>query len=126
LQTQLADFWLYEHLLSLPKSIASDEIIEHLGAKFPYREVEGASLPAPISARLFLRHLRHEQLPITDWDEQLQLLGLMCQISCKQAQFRSRAIAIAMNPPTELLIEVRSCNPDAPTHPANPCCDATR
>lgn len=111
-QTELADFWLYEHLLSLPKSIATDEIINHLGSKYPFRHGEGASLPAPISARLFLRHLREPpQLPVTDWEEQLQLLGLMCQLSCKHEQFQSRQAAAAMHPPSELMVEV--CRPAA-------------
>lgn len=116
-QTQLADFWFFEHLLSLPKSVVDDEMVYHLGSMFPYREVESASLPAPVSARLFLRRMRNQPQPIADWDEQFQMLGLMCQLSCKREQFRSREMAAAINPPSELIIEVSSSH--APLAPCS-------
>lgn len=94
----------------MPKSIAGDEMVYHLGSMFPYRVVENASLPAPVSARLFLRRMRSPPQPIADWDEQFQMLGLMCQLSCKREQFRSREVAAAMNPPSELIVEVSSCH----------------
>lgn len=105
LQVQLADFWLFEHLLVLPSSIATDEIVSHLGAKFPHRDTENGALPAPVSARLFLRHLRSRPT-ITDWQELLELLGLFCMLSCKRHQFRSREAAKAVCPRPELLIDV--------------------
>jgi hypothetical protein len=105
LQMHLADFWLFEHLLVLPSSIATEEIVSHLGAKFPHRDTENGALPAPVSARLFLRHLRSRP-NITDWQELLELLGLFCMLSCKRHQFRNREAAKAISPPTELLTEV--------------------
>jgi len=104
LQTQLADFWWFEHLLSLPS--ASDEVVNHFGALFPFREVEHAALPAPVAARMFLRHIRRNMTTVSDWDTLLQLLGLLRTLSQKQQQFRSAAAATALNPPTELVTEV--------------------
>lgn len=103
LQASLADFWMFEHLLSLPSSIATQEIINHIGAHLPYRESENGCMPAPVSARMFLRHMRTENY---ECKTLLQLLGLLRIESSKQHQFRSRATAKSIAPPAELVTEV--------------------
>lgn len=96
----LADFWWYEHLLSLPD--VPDEIVNHFGGRFTVYE-EG-SMPAPVSARLFLRYLR--TCSLGDWSELLQVLGLLRLLSGRAAQFRSGGAAAALLPPDELLVQV--------------------
>lgn len=85
----------------------TEEVISHFGQMFPYREVEHAALPAPVSARMFLRHIRTTGAAVTDWKELLEVLGLLHMLSCKQHQFRAPTTAAAISPPSELLVEVR-------------------
>lgn len=80
-------------------------MVHHLGALFPVNEEENAAIPAPIAARMFLRHMRVRDKP--DWGEVLQLLGLETMLSQKKHLFRKPAYAAAINPPTELVTEVR-------------------
>jgi hypothetical protein len=94
---------MMEHLLSLPSSIATQEVINHIGSFFPYRESENKSMPAALTARMTLQQMSAESI---EWATLLQLLGLLQIESSKQHQFRSRAAARSIAPPAELVTEV--------------------
>jgi hypothetical protein len=104
LQASLADFWMFEHLVSLPSAIASEEIISHIGAQFPYRESENITMPAAVQARMFLQRMRAGGPD--SLSDLLQLLGALQQASSMQHQFHSRAAARSIAPPAELVTEV--------------------
>lgn len=102
MQSQLADFWWYEHLLSLPD--IPDEVVNHFG-EFP--EQPGGSMPAFVSARLFLRYVRKHGSAVEDHAELLQILGFLQLLAAAKAnQFRSAAAATAVDPPLELMVQV--------------------
>lgn len=100
LQSNLANFWWYEHLLSLPD--VDTEIVTHFGDRF--KQLPTGSLPAPVAARLFLRHIRLH--PLSDYEELLCCMVLFKDLSEKQQQFKTAVAAAALNPPQELIIEV--------------------
>eukprot|EP00775_Hariotina_reticulata_P005410 gene5410-5643_t len=99
-QTELSQFWWYEHLLTLPD--APDEVVNHFGALFT--EHPCGSMPPAVSARLFLRYIRTRSM--TDYSELLQVLGLLRVLSCKSQHFRSIQAAATLSPPAELLIQL--------------------
>jgi hypothetical protein len=101
MQSQLADFWWYEHLISLTD--IPDEVVNHFG-EFP--ELPGGSMPASVSARLFLRYIRKHGAAVEDHAELLQVLGFLQLLAAKQEQFRSGAAAAAVDPPLELMVQV--------------------
>jgi hypothetical protein len=101
MQSQLADFWWYEHLISLPD--IPDEVVNHFG-EFP--ELPGGSMPAAVSARLFLRYIRKHGPAVEDHAELLQVLGFLQLLAAKQEQFRNAAAAAAVDPPLELMVQV--------------------
>lgn len=117
-QTQLCDFWWFEHLLVVPG--VDEDVINFFGGLFPMREAENCSLPAQVSARLFLRHIKEyisqflEEPEEQDTGENgrhrredlLQALGLLHRLSLKQQQFRRPEAAVAVRPPVELVTEV--------------------
>jgi hypothetical protein len=101
MQSQLADFWWYEHLISLPN--IPDEVVNHFG-EFP--DLPGGSMPAAVSARLFLRYIRKHGPAVEDHAELLQVLGFLQLLADKSEQFRSAAAAAAVDPPVELMVQV--------------------
>jgi hypothetical protein len=103
-QTELSQFWWYEHLLTLPD--APDEVVNHFGTLFT--EHSCGSMPPAVSARLFLRYIRTRSM--TDYSELLQVLGLLRVLSCKTQHFRSTKAAATLSPPAELLVQVGFVN----------------
>lgn len=100
MQPNLANFWWYEHLLSLPD--VDTEIVTHFGDRF--KQLPAGSMPASVAARLFLRHLK--QHPMTDMEELLGCMAFFRDLSQKPEQFSTAAAATAMIPPLGLTVEV--------------------
>lgn len=105
MQAQLADYWWYEHLLSLQD--VPDEVINHFGDQFP--QLQKGNLPPAVKARLFLRHMRKNGFE--DPVELLEALGFLRLLSQGPEHFRSTAMAAALDPPLELLLQVQCCCP---------------
>lgn len=83
---------------------APEKVINHFGMQFPFRPAENASLPAPVAARMFLRHLADKKKK--ECEERLQVLGLMHMLAEKVEHYRAGVNVAALDPPAELVVEV--------------------
>ncbi len=81
--------WCFEHLLTLPPEVMDDELVRHFAALLVKPQASGKlSMPAPVSARMMLRHLSSgaQLLPAKEVVELLSLIHLLAQ---QAAQFSS-------------------------------------